>query len=113
MPLAVAGARAALPFAGIAGLTGAAIGLVLLQNKSVSDARLALGEKINKLSLAFAAAQKQMASEYGVAHFGDVPSEARSRLLAGYKDALNKLSASTVVRQGGRFGQVAYHTTGR
>jgi hypothetical protein len=113
IPAAVAVARSLAPFAGIAGLTAAAIGLVLLQNKSVSDARLALGEKINKLSLAFVAAQKQMAAEYRVAHFGDVPAEARSRLLAGYKDALNKLSAATVVRQGGRFGQIAYHTTGR
>lgn len=113
VPAIVAAGRALAPFAGIAGLTGAAIALVLLQNRSVADARLALGERINKLSLAFAAAQKTMAAEYRVAHFGDVPSEARNRLLQGYKDALNKLSAATVIRQGGRFGTVDYHTTGR
>lgn len=113
IPAAVAGARALAPFAGIAGLTALAIGAVLLQNKSVSDARLALGEKVNKLSLAFVAAQKQMAAEYRVAHFADVPTEARNRLLNGYKDALTKLQRATVVTQGGRFGQVAYHTTGR
>jgi hypothetical protein len=113
VPAALAGARALAPFAGIAGLTAAAIGLVLLQNKSVSDARLALGEKVNKLSLAFVAAQKQMAAEYRVEHFGDVPAEARTRLLNGYKDALTRLQRATVVTQGGRFGQVAYHTTGR
>lgn len=113
IPAALAAGRSLLPFAGIAGLTALAIGAVLLQNKSVSDARLALGERIRKLSLAFIAAQNQMAAEYRVPHFGDVPSEARARLLAGYKDALNKLSAATVVRQGGRFGTVDYHTTGR
>lgn len=86
---------------------------MLLQNRSTANARLALGKRIEALSFSFVAAQKQMAAEYGVAHFGDVPAEARGRLLAGYKEALTKLSAATVVTQGGRFGQVAYHTTGR
>jgi hypothetical protein len=106
-------AAAAAGFAPLAGLTGAAIAAVLLQNKSVSDARLALGERVNALSRAFVAAQNQMAAEYRVAHFADVPAEARGRLLAGYKAALTAASQATVVKQGGRFGQIAYHTTGR
>lgn len=100
-------------FAPLAGLTGAAIAAVLLQNRSVARARLALGEKVNALSRAFVAAQLQMAGEYGVQHFGDVPAEARNRLLAGYKAALTDASKATQVTQSGRFGTVTYHSTGR
>jgi hypothetical protein len=100
-------------FLPLAGLTGAAIAGVLLQNRSVANARLALGARIEALSLAFVAAQNKMAQEFHVAHFGEVPAEARGRLLAGYKQALKNLEQKTIITQGGRFGQVAYHTTGR
>jgi hypothetical protein len=102
-----------LKFAPLAGLTAAAIGAVLLQNKSVSDARLALGEKINALSRAFVAAQAQLAKEYRVPSFGHVPEEARTRLLNGYKAALAAAQKATIVPQSGKFGQFGYHTTGR
>jgi hypothetical protein len=103
----------ALRFAPLAGLTAAAIAAVLLQNRSVSNARLALGEKVNALSRAFADAQLQLAKEYRVPSFGHVPVEARTRLLNGYKEALAAAQKATIIPQSGKFGQFGYHTTGR
>lgn len=116
-PLAVGGVARVAPalaaIAPLAALTAAGIAAVLLQNRSVANARLALGEKINALSRAFVAAQVQLAKEYRVPSFGQVPSEARNRLLDGYKQALAAAQKATIVPQSGKFGQFGYHTTGR
>lgn len=104
---------ASAAFAPLASLTALAIGAALLERRSVGNARLALGERINNLSREFVAAQQQMAAEYRVAHFGDVPAEARNRLLAGYKTALARLTAATKVTTYGRFGPQTYSTIGR
>lgn len=107
-----AGAGAA--FVGTAALTAAAITAIFLQNASVANARLALGDRINALSREFVKQQEAMARAYGVAHFADVPAEARNRLLTGYKDALNALTkAARRVPQAGKFGQQGYNTIGR
>jgi hypothetical protein len=103
------------PFIGpVATLAAGAIALLLLQNRSVRNARLALGERINALSLEFVKQQQLMAQQYHVEHFGDVPAEARTRLLNGYKQALDQLTAATRVQQPtSKFGTVTYHTIGR
>lgn len=117
LPVAAAGALEALgstALVGTAALTAAALTAVFLQNASVKNSRLALGDRINALSREFVKQQADMARAYGVAHFADVPAEARNRLLTGYKDALAALTASARrVPQAGKFGQQGYNTIGR
>jgi hypothetical protein len=113
IPGLVAGARALAPLAGVAGLTAAALGLLLLEQRSVRNARLTLGERVNALSREFVALQQQLAKEYGVDSFSQVPAEARNRALEGYKQAIAKATAATKVTTRGRFGTVTYSTIGR
>lgn len=114
-PLALAGASrvasVAVSLAPLAALSAAALAAILLQNRSVANARLALGDRINALSLAFVEQQKRLAAEHGVKTFGEVPAAPRAALLAGYKQALSQLVAATTVTQSaGKFGNITRST---
>jgi hypothetical protein len=94
VPAALAGARAlaplAIPLAVAAGTVAAGIaGFVAI---SRAERRLA-ADRINEISRAFVATQKQVEQQLGVSSWQQVPSDLRAKLVKGYTDAIHEVSA--------------------
>lgn len=93
---AVAGVTAAaLPAlaAGAALALAITLGGTLLEHAGV---RQAVGEKVNRISLRFVSAQRELQKQAGVATWLEVPKEARNRLLGDYRSALQRATQGVV-----------------
>lgn len=82
-------AAAALPPLGVVGALAAA---GILGGWLMDKATDSVGDKINRISLAFVAAQQELMKRTGVTKWGDVPVAPRTKLLNEYKAALNHVA---------------------
>lgn len=81
----------ALPLLGVAGALAAA---GILGGWLMDKATDSTGDKINRISLAFVAAQRELMRRTGVSTWQQVPEQPRNKLLAEYKAALAHVAAN-------------------
>lgn len=95
-----AGATAArASAAAIAPAVGAAavIGAALYAMGRIGELRnVAAGERANKISREFVAAQQNVMKQFGVSRWDDVPADLRTKLVNGYKKKISEVYSTTV-----------------